>query len=1021
MLPQGYVTAEIDVTEYPVFTTLTEVEKLEGPNGEGEDVHLRSDESALFQASGYYFVDEAGSTVKFPAGFLGMEGPADYMGVFTGYPGLYGWQIWNDSGYPVLNTIINAYVYELDLDIDSDNNGGINMSNSVYEDKIEDIMRPGKVIAVNDSDQDNLDGDGIPGFADGYTLDSGDQRGDSPWREEDSGFVMNYELLRIKWSNRWEQWMQDMDVTFTFAYDDNDPKSVVRSGDHPDHVYSTPDTGALRIWTKTSYYDAGLGRTVYARNGESVEEGGDFIPSGVDVDPEDLPFDEVDPSDYATLYVEGVNPTLGSHVIKVTVVIKDGATTLKTLTDEVRVSAVQIKLYRDDAFSKKLDDWATVYKDNGYGNAMVDAEYPRSPKFIFGKDDPIYVEVAGLELAPGVADEINDMVEVVAFHGIREIIELTMKETDDNSCKFRNYPGLGELLYLSTVTRNGHTGSAGLGDSIRVVDEQDVSFNLSYPPKDPYPYPFSCETDVRVDRGEYLAIACSEVDPDNVGFVGWHNAAIDEVQDELSHWACNGYFPARNYVGTYTDADREYVESVRSAWINGADSGHSRSDHICGAVHGGPGYINLVNNTDDTPHVERIAWDDDRDSVSWTSEVEYVVLWVCDFFPPPDGSCTGHPDAHSSSNWHVRSKWWWIRKTSSGIVNEGIFSTGIHGVLATGCRPNSSRALPVFAKYFQLLQSSTDVAFSWEMAMSEYGMPFGLFVRQTNKGDYLLQPVNSADYHITRDNLQTDCIFEYHWWSGGPDIFNGADTHAHQNVVTNAQSGEQSVDIEVDLLDNIRFEGWEIADVYMVDPSGIGSLPVKAAVSEDFDYLSNSKRSVCGVKRSVKTKTKKHIKKKHIKKISKGKARSLASAQAVAIPQDYKFFSEAQLNGITFKGDDEHIDVDPNSIWSEGQVFRYIREINGARLLDDSYTVVVNNDQIIYFSATNNPIKKVGRRKIRKLCLDPIALGIDPNDITTRLSYASKGQSIIPVWEVEYHNRIYRFNASTGRLLYEKD
>jgi len=869
-------------------------------------------------------------------------------------------------------------------------------------------MRPGKVIAVNDND---LDEDGIPGFADGYTLATppDDPRGDISWREEDNkcspgkGKLVR---LRLKWANRWANWMWDNEegvkdwkdgksYKIKFTYEANDPKSVERTGTAPDYIYSTTDTNALRIWTNCNL----------TRNGESIEYGGDFIPSGLEFDLKKLPFYD-SPIDLATLYVEGVNPTLGSHIIKVEVKVRDSEeTVLKTLKDEVRVSAVQIKLYRDDGFSKKLDDWATVYKTDGFGNAMVDTDYPRSPKFIFGKDDPIYVEVAGLELSPGIKDTLFSGQRGVRVNvsSSNNSANLFLEETAVNSCVYWN---AADLLYVSPEINEGDPPNY-----ISVVDEDVLEFTLQK-------Y-VDCPKDVKVDRGEYLAIACSEVDPDNVVFVGLHNAAINEVQDELSHWACNGYFPARNYVGTaYTDAAREYVESVRSAWINGADSGHSKSDHIFGAVHGGPGYINLVNNTDDTPNVGRIAWDDDRDSVSWTSEVEYVVLWCCDFFPPPDGSCTGHDGDHSSSIWHKRSKQWWIRSLSG---TEGIFSTGIHGVLATGCRPNSNLALPVFAKYFQLIQSSTNVAFSWKMAMATYDQPYALFVRQTNKEDFPLRSVNSADHQITRDSLQTDCIFEYHWWSGDPDIFNGAGAHTHQDVVTNAQSGEQSVDIEVDLLDNIRFEGWENADVYMVDPSGIGSLPVKAAVSEDFDYLSNSKRSVCGVKRSVKTKTKKHIKKKHIKKISKGKARSLASAQAVAIPQDYKFFSEAQLNGITFKGDDEHIDVDPNSIWSQGQVFRYIREINGARLLDDSYTVVVNNDQIIYFSATNNPLKKVGRRKIRKLCLDPKALGIDPNDITTRLSYASKGRSIIPVWEVEYHNRIYRFNAITGRLLYEKD
>ena len=77
-----------------------------------------------------------------------------------------------DNGWPSEGTIDIAVCRRLidlvDLDIDSDNSGIIDGSDS--EDRIEDDRsRPGKVIQFHSGD---TDGDGVPDFLDGFGLGS---------------------------------------------------------------------------------------------------------------------------------------------------------------------------------------------------------------------------------------------------------------------------------------------------------------------------------------------------------------------------------------------------------------------------------------------------------------------------------------------------------------------------------------------------------------------------------------------------------------------------------------------------------------------------------------------------------------------------------------------------------------------------------------------------------------------------------------------------------------------------------
>jgi hypothetical protein len=146
-----------------------------------------------------------------------------------------------------------------DLDIDSDNSAGAHggPDRTDGEERIEDDgSLPGKIVAVNDGDSD---GDGIPGFADGYDLDKDD------FNDVDSAGDRFVPLVL--------ELPAGIDLSaarLEFVYPASDPAGVARTGQPPAFE---PAPGTLRVWTK----DAGV-----RRGGNSVADAaaaGDFVPS----------------------------------------------------------------------------------------------------------------------------------------------------------------------------------------------------------------------------------------------------------------------------------------------------------------------------------------------------------------------------------------------------------------------------------------------------------------------------------------------------------------------------------------------------------------------------------------------------------------------------------------------------------------------------------------------------------------------------------------------------------------------
>lgn len=202
--------------------------------------------------------------------------------------------------------------FNIILDIDADNNDALGIPDmTAAERKIKDNPAyPGKVVRVNDTDEN---ANGIPGFAD---------FNDAPTKQ----FAKL--VLQIP---------SPIDLTkaqVTFNYNASDPAGVVVGGPAAARVY-TPAGGNLRIWTK----DAGV-----ARDKTSAAASGNFIPNGVKMPVSKLGFTGNVRSN--VFYVEGISPGAagGDQRIEAAVdALGDGSAVFK---DAVRASVVKVTFSR---------------------------------------------------------------------------------------------------------------------------------------------------------------------------------------------------------------------------------------------------------------------------------------------------------------------------------------------------------------------------------------------------------------------------------------------------------------------------------------------------------------------------------------------------------------------------------------------------------------------------------------------------------------------------------------------------
>jgi transglutaminase-like putative cysteine protease len=226
-----------------------------------------------------------------------------------------------------------------DLDIDSDNNAGAQPDGTPnapqrdpWEDQVEDQQgRPGKVLRPNLLD---VDGDAVPGFADGIDLHDNEGEGAST--------PFTPLLLSLGGSA-----LDPAQATVRLLYPGSDPAQVQKTTDADGKVNYAAAPGSLRIWTKD-------GKT--SRKVAWLENGGDYIRPEQGYKLSQLGAKQPDGS--WKLYLEGLAAPEATNTQRIALAIDpDGPGPLPELDgDAVRATVLLASLIPDYNHNREIDE-----------------------------------------------------------------------------------------------------------------------------------------------------------------------------------------------------------------------------------------------------------------------------------------------------------------------------------------------------------------------------------------------------------------------------------------------------------------------------------------------------------------------------------------------------------------------------------------------------------------------------------------------------------------------------------------
>ena len=232
-----------------------------------------------------------------------------------------------ESGEWVVERNFMVHGFDADLDIDSDNAGGLEHSET--EDQNESsatgYVRTGKLIDVNSGD---VDGDGIVDWADGYNWDGiGDstesKSRDDSYATDDVGGIRLVPITvslptGVPLGSGGKAAQHNVNLTLTLNYDESDPAEIVLPAFSMDGVYELPTGGTLRLWSGPSVMTSDYERS--ARRFDSTDarangETGYFVPKGTYgwEDLQKLGFSEKTRT--ITLWAEGIARTSGTETV----------------------------------------------------------------------------------------------------------------------------------------------------------------------------------------------------------------------------------------------------------------------------------------------------------------------------------------------------------------------------------------------------------------------------------------------------------------------------------------------------------------------------------------------------------------------------------------------------------------------------------------------------------------------------------------------------------------------------------
>lgn len=239
----------------------------------------------------------------------------------------------------------------LDLDVDSDNNSDYdNPERNDAEDEIEEDS-PGKIFQVNDGDRD---GDLIGDFCDGFNADSGITDDNILDTNEKAAFGIPM-VLEIK---DLQDEVKPSDVKYTFEYSASPPteatiKKIMEDGKIVGYKCKAP--AGFRIWMNKNK----------TRKKKSVNNGGDFVPAGQELDAVKVGMDD----SKQTFYVEATPGSEEFKGDKLFIIVKAKFISPKqgkiVFNDKVRICPFKI-----DLDISRLDG-TTVNEEKEHGEGSI--------------------------------------------------------------------------------------------------------------------------------------------------------------------------------------------------------------------------------------------------------------------------------------------------------------------------------------------------------------------------------------------------------------------------------------------------------------------------------------------------------------------------------------------------------------------------------------------------------------------------------------------------------------------------
>lgn len=408
-----------------------------------------------------------------------------------------------------------------------------------------------------------------------------------------------------------------------------------------------------------------------------------------------------------------------------------------TLWDNTaNIYVVEVELFRDSACTKRLDDWP------------VDGSNPRSPKYLFGKDDPIYVRVAYYAPLTDTWEYYDDAVKVTC-DSHSNVVYLDVNELFDGGTSdcYNKYAD-NELLLLDESTSDNPTDN----DKIEVKDEDVLTFWLEVPPESGT---YIESNSVMVDRGEY---AMATQKPDSWGW--FYDIAEDFSAPLASHfkWWANGdeKGPTEDFIragGTNSQSDimsiaghglpEEEPDGYYQIKLNGSDYVNTDDEYAISAHEEPPGTAIPYRYWNGVWELFTFLGAGGGIEDNWGSDMEWVIITACKFLRNDMPSSPSQGDL----------LW------NKDVIDDVLFGDRpAHGVFGYSDSPYLKDCDEVMASFFnRLTGSSFTLVAAWKQAViAETGYDYGIVMHKDNELDKLTQ--------ITRDTSSSQMKY---WYSVG--------------------------------------------------------------------------------------------------------------------------------------------------------------------------------------------------------------------------------------------------------------